>query len=109
MVDERATTSDRKQDGTLDDMGLFSKSKPRRVTKLYGLGSLLAVVSLPLAFISSARGGNGWQAKSEHDAERDATEMAKRGYRVVSAEERSWPVFGIYYQRVIYELDRPDE
>ncbi len=80
-------------------------SKPRRVTKLYGLGSLLAVISLPLAFISSARGGNGWQAKSARDAERDAAEMARQGYRIVSAEEHSWPVFGIYYQRVVYELE----
>jgi hypothetical protein len=83
------------------------RAKPRRVTKLYGLGSLLAVISLPLAFISSVRGGNGWQAKSARDAERDAMEMAKAGYRVVTAEERSWPVFGIYYQHVVYELD-PD-
>jgi hypothetical protein len=85
-------------------MRLFARSRPRRVTKLYGLRSLLAVISLPLAFISSTRGGNGWQARSAQDAERDAEEMSKRGYRVVSAEERSWPAFGIYYQRVVYEL-----
>jgi len=80
------------------------------VTKLYGLRSLLAVISLPLAFISAVRGGNGWQARSARDAEQDAMEMARQGYRVVSAEERSWPVFGIYYQRVVYELEtgRPD-
>ena len=86
-------------------MWLFHRSGPKRVTKLYGLRSLFAVISLPLAFISSARGGNGWQAKSARDAERDATEMARRGYRVVSAEARSWPIFGIYYQRVVYELE----
>ena len=85
-------------------MELFSRPKPRRVTRFYGLRSLLAVVSLPLAFISASRGGNGWQAKSEHDAEVDAQRMLERGYRVVSAEERSWPVFGIYFQRVVYEL-----
>jgi len=76
-----------------------------RVTKYYGLRSLLAVISLPLAFISSVRGGNGWQARSEREAEQDAQEMIKRGFRVVSAEERSWPVFGIYYQRVVYEQE----
>ena len=85
-------------------MRLFARSRSRRVTKLYELRSLLAVISLPLAFISSTRGGNGWQARSAQDAERDAEEMMKRGYRVVSAEERSWPMFGIYYQRVVYEL-----
>lgn len=84
---------------------MFGESKPRRITKYYGLRSLLAVISLPLAFISASRGGNGWQARSERDAERDAQRMIERGYRVVSAEERSWPVFGVYFQRVEYELD----
>jgi hypothetical protein len=86
-------------------MWLFHRARPKCVTKLYGLHSLLAAISLPIAFISAARGGNGWQAKSAREAEQDAMEMAKRGYRVVSAEERSWPVFGIYYQRVVYELE----
>jgi len=77
----------------------------KRVTKYYGLRSLLAVVSLPLAWISASRGGNGWQARSAHEAELDAEAMIRKGYRVASAEERSWPVFGIYFQRVVYELD----
>jgi hypothetical protein len=88
--------------------GMSIRGEPRRVTKYYGLRSLLAVISLPLAYISASRGGTGWQERSEREAEQDAEKMMKRGYRVVSAEERSWPVFGIYFQRVVYELaDRP--
>jgi hypothetical protein len=83
------------------------RPRPVRVTKHYGLRSLLAVIALPIALISASRGGNGWQERSERDAEEGAMAMARRGYRVVSAEERSWPVFGIYFQRVVYEpVDR---
>ena len=49
----------------------------KRVTKYYGLRSLLAVVSLPLAWISASRGGNGWQARSAHEAELDAEAMIR--------------------------------
>jgi hypothetical protein len=82
---------------------LFDRSRPKRVTRYYGLRSLLAVISLPLAWISAAQGGNGWQERSRRDAERDAQAMIDRGYRVIDAEERSWRVFGIYFQRVVYE------
>jgi hypothetical protein len=82
----------------------LSRSRPKRVTKLYGLGSLLAVVSLPIAYLTASRGGNGWQERSARDAERDALVMAEKGYRVVAAEERSVPALGMYWQKVTYEL-----
>jgi hypothetical protein len=72
---------------------------------MYGLGSLLAVISLPVSLLMASRGDNGWQERAARDMARDIEEMDKRGYRVVSAEDHATPAFGIYWHKVIYERD----
>ena len=85
-------------------MGPSGSKQPRRVVKRYGLGSLAAVISLPVSFLMASRGMSGWQEKAVRDAETDAIEMARRGYRVASSDERSVPYLGIYWVTVTYEL-----
>ena len=79
-------------------------SKPQRLVKHYGRGSLLAVLSLPVAWLMASRGASGWQEKAQRDMEKDADEMIRRGYRVVSTEERQVPAFGMYWLDVTFEL-----
>jgi hypothetical protein len=88
-------------------MSLFQAGKPKRVTKRYGMGSLLAVISLPVSWLMASRGMNGWQERAERDMEQGATSMARQGYRVVSSEQHSVPAFGIYYWTVTYERVNP--
>jgi hypothetical protein len=90
-------------------MGLFEKSAPKRiVVKTYGRGSLLGLLGPLFAFFMASQGMNGWQKSAIRDMERDAIEMAKRGYRIVSSEERAIALFGIVYYKVTYGLvDRP--
>jgi hypothetical protein len=85
-------------------MSVFERGKPRRVTKRYGTGSLLAVISLPVSWLMASRGMNGWQERAERDMEEGTISMRRQGYRVVSSEEHSVPSFGIYYWTVTYEL-----
>jgi hypothetical protein len=90
-------------------MRLIGKSEPRRViTKTYGRGSLLGVLSLPFAFFMASRGMRGWQASAVAAMEDDAVEMARQGYRIRSSREYGWPIFGITYYKVTYErVDAP--
>jgi hypothetical protein len=89
-------------------MGLFEKSAPKRVVvKTYGRGSLLGLLGPIFAFLMASRGMNGWQQSAARDMERDAVEMIRRGYRIVSSQEHGIPLLGIAYQKVIYELVDP--
>lgn len=94
----------------MDPMRLtIGKSEPARViTKTYGRGSLLGLLSLAFAFVMASRGMRGWQESAARAMEDDAVEMAKRGYRIASSGEHGWPVFGITYYKVTYErVDAP--
>jgi hypothetical protein len=79
----------------------------RVVVKTYGRGSLLGFLSPLIAFLMVARGMNGWEASAFRDMERDATEMIKKGYRVVSSDEHGFPVLGIAWFTVTYQLVEP--
>jgi hypothetical protein len=75
----------------------------RTIVKTYGRGSFLAFLSPLLAFFMARRGMNGWERSGERDMEADAIAMAAQGYRVVSADEYTLPMFGIAYFTVTYE------
>jgi hypothetical protein len=75
--------------------------------KTYGRGSILGFLSPLLAYVMAARGMNGWEASAFRDMERDATEMARQGYRVVASEERGFPALGITWFSLTYELSDP--
>ncbi len=74
---------------------------------MYGLGSFLAVISLPVSLLMSSRGMNGWQERAARDMEQDAARMAKQGYRMATSEDHAVPTFGIYWHKVTYELIDP--
>jgi hypothetical protein len=76
---------------------------PRVVTKTYGRGSLLGLLSLPFAFLMASRGMRGWQESAARAMEDDAVEMARQGYRIQSSDEYGWPMFGVTYYKVTYE------
>jgi hypothetical protein len=89
-------------------MGLVGKREMEHtVVRTYGRGSILGLLSPILAFFMASRGMNGWQQSAVREMERDAVEMARRGYRVVSSEEREIPLFGAAWFRVTYELNGP--
>jgi hypothetical protein len=79
-------------------------SRPKRMVKHYGRGSLLGVLSLPVAWVMASRGATGWQERAQRDMEQDAAEMTRQGYRIVSTEEKQVPAFGMYWLNVTYEL-----
>lgn len=79
-------------------------SRPKRMVKHYGRGSLLGVLSLPVAWMMASRGATGWQEKAQRDMEKDAAEMIRQGYRIVSTEEKQVPAFAMYWLDVTYEL-----
>ncbi len=79
-------------------------SKPKRLVKHYGRGSLLGVLSLPVAWLMASRGATGWQEKAQREMEMDVPAMIRQGYRVVSTEEKRVPAFGMYWLDVTYEL-----
>jgi hypothetical protein len=82
-------------------------ASPERVTRTYGRGSLLGLLSPLLSFFMASRGMNGWQQSAIRDMEKDALDMDRRGYRIVSTQESTMPVFGIAYYTVIYERRVP--
>jgi hypothetical protein len=88
---------------------MIGKSEPARViTKTYGRGSFLGLLSLPFAFLMASRGMRGWQESAARAMEDDAVEMARQGYRITSSNEYGWPIFGITYYKVTYErVDAP--
>jgi hypothetical protein len=76
----------------------------RTAVKTYGRGSFLGLLSPLLAYFMAARGMNGWERSTVQAMEKDAVEMARRGYRIVSTEETALPVFGMASYKVTYEL-----
>jgi hypothetical protein len=85
-------------------MGQLARGKQHVVVKTYGRGSLLGLLSIPLAFLMASRGMNGWQESAARDMEDDAVAMARLGYRVVASAEYGIPLLGITYYRVTYRL-----
>jgi hypothetical protein len=76
------------------------------VVKTYGRGSFLAFLSPLLSFFMANAGMRGWEESAQRDMDRDARAMADRGYRVVSADEYTFPILGIAWFRVTYELTK---
>ena len=85
-------------------MGVVDKSKPRVVVKKYGRGSLLGLLSVPLALLMASRGMHGWQEAAARAMEDDAVAMARQGYRAVASGEYGIPLLGITYFKVTYQL-----
>jgi hypothetical protein len=79
-------------------------TRTKRLVKHYGRASLLGVLSLPVAWLMASRGATGWQEKALRDMEKDAAEMMRKGYQIVSTEEKAVPAFGMYWLDVTYEL-----
>jgi hypothetical protein len=91
-------------------IGLSGKTKPKRVVvKEYGrdlvlLAALNPIPGLnPLMTALMPRLVEGRLESQTRAIERDATLMAKRGYRVVASQEYT-PRPGIAYHKVTYEL-----
>ena len=92
-------------------MGIFAwvrhPTEPQRtIVKTYGRGSLLGVLSLPIAFVMARAGMRGWEDSAAQAMQKDVALMTARGYRVVSADEYTVPAFGFVYFKVRYELPR---
>ncbi len=90
-------------------MGIFAwlrhPTEPQEtIVKTYGRGSLLGVLSLPIAFVMARAGMHGWEDSAALAMQKDVTSMAARGYRVASADEYTVPAFGFVYFKVRYEL-----
>ncbi len=88
-------------------MGLFRKSKPRRVIRNYGRDSLIGLLSPLLAAVATSMGA---RIRLRSDAEvlakmeRDAIAMTRQGYRIASSMQYEIPFFGATWQKVTYEL-----
>ena len=93
-------------------MNRFRRTRPRRVVRTYGRDSLLLSANPLMSALQAALGvrvGLRSEAAVLATMERDADDMARRGYRVVSAEELTLPLMGsargqATYYRVTYEL-----
>lgn len=77
----------------------------QKIVKTYGRGSLLGILSLPIAFVMARAGMHGWEDSALQTMQKDAAAMVKRGYRVVSTDEYTVPAFGFVYYKVTYELE----
>jgi hypothetical protein len=89
-------------------MATFDASRTKRtVTKTYGRGNLLGLLSPFLAMFMVSAGMHGSRDAAAREMEDDAVAMARRGYRVVSSRERSLERFGISWYEVTYELVDP--
>jgi hypothetical protein len=91
-------------------VGVFGRSGPKRVVvKEYGrdllvLAALNPIPGLnPLMTVLVPRLIEGRAESQARAIEKDATLMAKRGYRIVSSQEYA-PRPGITYHKVTYEL-----
>ncbi len=95
-------------------MRFLRKTQPKRiVVKQYGRDSMLGLAS-PIAsfFLLGGQGVKGElasQARVVEHMEKDAVEMAKQGYRIVSTREYEHPAFGVRYLKVTYELVGPPQ
>lgn len=76
---------------------------PPVVVKAYGRGSLLGLLSVPIAYAMAAVGMRGWENAALRSMEDDAVAFARRGYRVRSTVVRGWPQLGIVTYTVTYE------
>jgi hypothetical protein len=76
----------------------------RLVVKNYGRGGLLGLISPLFAILMARQGMNGWQQRAAREMQDDAVAIARQGYRVVSSEEYTMPLFNITYYKVTYEL-----
>jgi hypothetical protein len=97
-------------------MGLFGKAKPRRIVKEYGRERFLVLLNPVItAFVANMLRNKGRlpsEDRVDQAIEKDAIEMAKKGYRIASSEEFETPPVGIpplrvAYQKVTYELLDP--
>ncbi len=93
-------------------MPLFGSSKPpRTVVREYGRDSFLGLLSPVLAAVYVSVLGP--QARERYEAglrermEKDASDMIRRGYRIVSEHRYTMTPFGIAYIKVTYELVEP--
>jgi len=78
-------------------------ARPERIVRRYGMGSLLAVLSLPMAMIMAARGMDGWQRSVQVAMEKDAIDLMRRGFHIVSSQEHTVPMLGVAWYVVTYE------
>ena len=84
-------------------MAAKEPAQAKRIVRRYGMGSLLAVLSLPMALIMAMRGMDGWQRSTQLAMQKDAIDLQRQGFRVVSTEEHSVPMLGVAYYVVTYE------
>jgi hypothetical protein len=70
------------------------------------MGSFLAVLSLPIAYVMAALGMNGWQRAAVLAMEKDAVSLGREGYRIVDTKEGSIAGLGVVYYVVTYERRR---
>jgi hypothetical protein len=86
-------------------MGLFGSDKAKRiVAKEYGRNSFLALAVLPIALALGRQGMESRREAQAREMEKDAAEMLKRGYRIVSTQEYRLPLLSISYLKVTYEV-----
>ena len=91
-------------------MNLFRRSQPKKtVVKEYGRDSFLGLISpvMTIMFMLGRRSPSSYQARVVASMERDAAEMLRSGYRIVSTHEYEQPALGITYFKVTYELIDP--
>jgi hypothetical protein len=93
-------------------MSNSSRREPKRVVvKEYGRDSFLGLINPIMTFLvlgaSGRAGRSAYQTRLTEKVERDAIEMARRGYRVTSSQEYERPNLGITYFKVTYELIEP--
>ncbi len=93
-------------------MGPFGKPRPKPVVvKEYGRDSFLGLINpIMTFFVLSGRNMNArtvYQDRLLEKMEKDATAMAKLGYRIASTREYERPALGITYFKVTYELVGP--
>jgi hypothetical protein len=97
-------------------MDRLRRTRPQRVVRTYGRDSLLVWVNPLLSALQATLGfrvGLRSEAAVLEKMQRDADEMAGRGYRVVSEEQFALPLIGspqrsASWYRVTYELGHDD-
>jgi hypothetical protein len=87
-------------------MGRMAEQPPQaeRMVRRYGMGSMLAVLSLPIAWLMAALGMNGWQQSALRAMEKDTIALRALGYRIATTDEGAIPALGVVYYVVTYEL-----
>ena len=93
-------------------MGLFGTPERKRiVVKEYGRDSFLGLANPILTFLAMGALGKrdrpGPPARVVAKMEKDAIDMDRAGYRIVSTQEYERATFGISYLKVTYELVDP--